>query len=64
VIEHIGGFRGQLVAVPFDRFDDGLHRLFAEFLGAFFWAFGQEFRRPRAFGISFFAGLNGGGQSV
>jgi hypothetical protein len=51
VVEHIRRLGGQAVAVALHRLDDRLDRLFAEFLGAFLGAFGQQLGGPGGFGI-------------
>ena len=60
MVKHVGGFGCEFVAVAFDGFDDRLDRLFTEFLGAFFGAFGKELRSPAAGGIGILARGNQG----
>ena len=62
VKEHVGGLGGQAVAVALGGLDDGLDRLFAEFLGAFLRALGKEFGGPAAVRIGALAGDDGGGE--
>ena len=62
--QHIRRLGGQPVAVALDGLDHGLDRLFAEFLGAFLGALGQQFCRPRGFGVGPLARLDGGGEPL